>query len=132
MNIISSNNAGRLIGGKVVRYASPHDDDFSGHQRRGGLLIIARFDFAHAAAEIDGTAIAKGVAQFPRVGIKGDESGVNRGQEQTTRTDRGWATRACCCRSGVILVVTQAPAALPVRRGGLRIETPFFFPAIDI
>ena len=84
MDVIGANDARRLAGGEVIRHATANDHDITRHQRRGGLLVVTRFDLAHANAQINDTVVAKGVAQFAVVGINSDQTGVGGRQEQAT------------------------------------------------
>ena len=82
MNIIGANDARGLAGGEVIRHATANHDHVTRHQRRGGLLVVTRFDFPHANAQVHNTVVAEGVAQFTVIGINSDQTGVGGWQEQ--------------------------------------------------
>lgn len=93
MDIKRADHARRFASGVVIRDAAAHHHHIARHQRGGGLLIVTRFHFTHADAEVDNTAIAEVFAQFAGIGINGDQAGVDGRQEQTTGT--GGRLRAC-------------------------------------
>ena len=93
VDIKRADHARRFASGVVIRDAAAHHHHIARHQRGGGLLIVTRFHFTHADAEVDNTAIAEVFAQFAGIGINGDQAGVDGRQEQTTGT--GGRLRAC-------------------------------------
>ena len=86
MHVKSANYTRRFTGGVVIRDATTNDNKVTGHQRGRGLLIITRFDFPHADAEIDGTVFTKCFTGFTGIGIDCDQARIGSRQEQAAGT----------------------------------------------
>ena len=132
MDIVGADHARRLAGREIIRHAAADNDDVTGNQRGGGLLIVTRFDFTHPDAQIDDTAIAESLTGLAGIGVNRDKTGIGGRQEQTP----GAGGRLNVTRGGglgvAVFVIAETAAALPVWRGGFCIIAPLFFSAIDI
>ena len=85
MDVISTHHARRLASGEVIRHAAAHHYHIACHQRGGGLLIVAGFDFTHAHAKVNHAVVAKVFTQLAVVGVKRNQTGIGGRQEQTAR-----------------------------------------------
>ena len=93
MNVIRTHDARRFTGGEVIRDTTADHHHIPRDQRRGGLLIVARLDFPHPDAQVNGATIAKVFTDFAVIRIDSNQSRIGGRQEQTTRAGR----RLCIC-----------------------------------
>lgn len=79
--IESAHHARRFTGGKVICHPAAHHHPIAGHQRGGGLLIVAGLDFAHVDRQIHATAVAEIGAGLAGVSVKRYQPRVDSRQE---------------------------------------------------
>ncbi|CAH0159502.1 hypothetical protein SRABI106_00629 [Rahnella aquatilis] len=86
VHVECTHHARRFAGREVIRYATANDNHVTRNQRGRGLLVVARFHFAHADFQIHHAVVTEISARLAGVGVDGNQAGINGWQEQTTFT----------------------------------------------
>ncbi|MNI31114.1 hypothetical protein D3C81_768000 [compost metagenome] len=91
------------------------------------MLVVTGLHFAHVGGQVNGALVAELLAGLASVRIDGDQACIAGRQKQTFRTGTWLTVRRHRCFG-----IAQATAALPVRRGALRVKLPALGASVDI
>ena len=73
----------------ALGHAAADDDEVTGNERGGGLLVIARLDLAHADRQVHRPVLAEIGAGLAGFGVQRDQAGIDGRQEQASPAQGG-------------------------------------------